>query len=411
MSAIGFLFCGSDGSPQMAVPIRAPRTVFKFHSFRTMKRLRLLLGLLAFTPLGSAVFAQTPSPTVIPFQGRLTNQQNVPYAEGKYTLTFNLYNEAVGGTTVWTERHEQVGVINGTVNVFLGSIQSITSVDFSTIKHLGITIDADANPLTADPEMVPRQMIIPAFWAKNSDKLAGHDWSAILVSGATSNDPTNGKIRGDKIADSGVTTAKIGALAITTAKLSDTSVTTAKLADGSITTAKLAADVATPFGTVVAYIGDSAPVGWLLCNGAEVSAATYPNLAALVGTRFGTASVAGRFKLPDFRGYFLRGVDNIPTGTPRDLDRANRVPMAPGGASGVAVGSVQLDQTRRHDHMTHAQGSTGGGYISNENSAYSGSGGHNFGFSPSPNPGFRTSIEGGNETRPLNAYVNYIIKY
>ena len=28
--------------------------------------------------------------------------------------------------------------------------------------------------------MVPRQMIIPAFWAKNSEKLAGYDWTQLF---------------------------------------------------------------------------------------------------------------------------------------------------------------------------------------------------------------------------------------
>ena len=38
------------------------------------------------------------------------------------------------------ETHYRVGVINGMVNVFLGSINTITNVDFSQTRHLGITI-------------------------------------------------------------------------------------------------------------------------------------------------------------------------------------------------------------------------------------------------------------------------------
>jgi hypothetical protein len=204
----------------------------------------LLLALLAFSASACPVLAQTPSPTVIPFQGRLTNQQNVPYAEGKYTLTFNLYNEAVGGTTVWTERHEQVGVINGTVNVFLGSIQTITSVDFSTVKHLGITIDADANPLTADPEMVPRQMIIPAFWAKNSEnsnKLAGADWSSVVVNaaGAPSNNPSSGFINGGKLLDGSLATSKLAAGSVQTSLIQTGAVNSDKILDDTIVSADI----------------------------------------------------------------------------------------------------------------------------------------------------------------------------
>ena len=84
-------------------------------------------------------------PSLIPFQGRLTNQQGEVYKEGQYSLIFNIYDTAVGGTSLWTERHEGVGVINGMVNLFLGSIKSLESVDFSKTCYLGITIDADGN--------------------------------------------------------------------------------------------------------------------------------------------------------------------------------------------------------------------------------------------------------------------------
>lgn len=150
------------------------------------------------------------------------------------------------------------------VNVFLGSIQPFTNVqanpnddvDFSTTRYLGITVDADDNPATADPEMVPRQMIIPAFFAKNSQKLAGHDWSHLLVSG---NNPQTGFINGAKlgggtvtnvqIQDGGITTADIGDAQITGAKLapgaadsaiSDESITSAKIKNGEVMTADIA---------------------------------------------------------------------------------------------------------------------------------------------------------------------------
>lgn len=173
---------------------------------------RLLAGVLAACTL---VFGHwpgdlraEPSPTVIPFQGRLTNPQGVPYNSGQYTISFRLYDQAVGGTVLWTEPHAKVGVINGMVNVFLGSINPLTGVDFSQTRHLGITIDADNNPNTADPEMVPRQMIIPAFYAKNSEKLAGYDWSALLGT----NNPATGQIQGGKIADRAIQDRHIGIL-------------------------------------------------------------------------------------------------------------------------------------------------------------------------------------------------------
>src|SRR5882724_535594 len=72
-----------------------------------------------------------PAPMLIPFQGRLTDQQGRPYTNGQYSITFTIYDQAVGGASLWSERHEKVGVINGTVNVFLGSITAFTNFTFS----------------------------------------------------------------------------------------------------------------------------------------------------------------------------------------------------------------------------------------------------------------------------------------
>lgn len=158
--------------------------------------LLLLLGV-------AALRAQTPSSMLIPFQGRLTDQQGNLRTNGVYTLIFNLYDQAVGGSNLWTERHEKVGVVNGMVNVFLGSITPLDSpapgVDFSSTRYLGITVDADQNSNTSDPEMVPRQMIIPAFWAKaanNALKLRDLDWAAVF--GSPTPLPTD-KLRVDRI--------------------------------------------------------------------------------------------------------------------------------------------------------------------------------------------------------------------
>lgn len=58
-----------------------------------------------------------------------------------------------------------------------------------------------------------------------------------------------------------------------------------------------AAAPAVPVGTIVDFIGATPPTGWLACNGATFSAATYPELAAVLG---GTT-------LPDAQGRFRVG--------------------------------------------------------------------------------------------------------
>ena len=64
-------------------------------SYLLMKKLLILLAVLVTA--GTAL-AQTVAPTLIPFQGRLTDQNGVAYTNKQYTIVFQLYDQAVGGT-------------------------------------------------------------------------------------------------------------------------------------------------------------------------------------------------------------------------------------------------------------------------------------------------------------------------
>ena len=266
------------------------------------------------------------APQVIPFQGRLTNQEGTPYTEGTYNIVFSLYDAPVGGTALWTERHTGVGLVNGMVNVFLGSIVKLDGQDFTQVRYLGITIDADGNANTADPEMVPRQMIVPAFFAKDSESLRGADWSAILASGSM--DPRTGYINGTRIADKSIKAAKLADKGVTTAKIADKAVTSAKIADGAINPDHLSAamknDLASAFlppGVIMPFAGPVAnvPDGWLPCDGKTVKSTDYPKLFANIGTTWGyetniTENGVTYFRLPDLRNRTLWGADTHKVG-------------------------------------------------------------------------------------------------
>jgi len=64
----------------------------------------------------------------------------------------------------------------------------------------------------------------------------------------------------------------------------------------------------TPAGLITSFAGTSAPTGWLLCQGQELSRATYPKLDAALGQVYGAytngSNAAGstHFRLPDVRG-------------------------------------------------------------------------------------------------------------
>jgi microcystin-dependent protein len=156
-------------------------------------------------------------------------------------------------------------------------------------------------------------------------------------------------------------------------------------------------------GTIVAFAGATAPSGWLLCNGAAVSRTTYTALFAAIGISHGQGDGITTFNLPDYQGRFLRGVDN---GAGRDPDAASRSAMNAGGNTGGAVGSVQGHELASHHHS----------FITDEDSCVSCSGSvadpiDRAGFPTGSVGGRDTSNVGGNETRPVNAYVNWIIKY
>ena len=151
-----------------------------------------------------------------------------------------------------------------------------------------------------------------------------------------------------------------------------------------------------PSGIVHSFAGSSAPQGYFLCDGSTVSRTTYAKLFAAIGTSSGIGDGSTTFNLPDYRGRFLRGVDGVAGNDPDKLSRT----AVNGGNSGNAVGSVQADQFASHSH-------TVGVYvISNLNGPFPNGQNNGSLFS-----NFGTSGAGGNETRPKNAYVQYIIKY
>lgn len=57
-----------------------------------------------------------------------------------------------------------------------------------------------------------------------------------------------------------------------------------------------------PTGVIFDFGGASAPTGFLLCDGSEISVATYGPLYSVISNNFGVSSNPGvLFKLPDFR--------------------------------------------------------------------------------------------------------------
>lgn len=64
-----------------------------------------------------------------------------------------------------------------------------------------------------------------------------------------------------------------------------------------------------PIGTIISYASTTLPVGFLLCDGSEISKTDYADLYAVVGNKFGTATDTTKFKLPDLRDKFIQGAN------------------------------------------------------------------------------------------------------
>lgn len=186
---------------------------------------------------------------------------------------------------------------------------------------------------------------------------------------------------------------------------------TLQFANDGTTFSDLSAGV--PVGAVMAFGNSSCPTGWVYADGTAVNrTGTYAALFAAVGTSNGNGNGSTTFNLPDYRGYFLRGVDG---GTARDPDASSRTAQTAGGNTGASVGSVQGYQLQSHHHAVWgstdtANGSTGAAAANSETI----SGTNVTAGSQYVNAGQASNYiqdTGGNETRPVNKYVLYCIKF
>ena len=64
-----------------------------------------------------------------------------------------------------------------------------------------------------------------------------------------------------------------------------------------------------PIGTILSYSATTPPVGFLVCDGSEVSKTTYADLFNIIGNTYGTATDTNKFKLPDLRDKFVQGAN------------------------------------------------------------------------------------------------------
>lgn len=140
-----------------------------------------------------------------------------------------------------------------------------------------------------------------------------------------------------------------------------------------------------PIGSVNYFAAITPPVGYLECNGAVVSQATYSDLYSVIGTLYNIGTEgSGNFRLPDLRGEFVRGWDN-----------------GKGVDTGRTFGSKQSDEFKSHSHTTTIM--IGDNNVDGVDSTTVRSGDHH-------NETRQTAATGGTETRPRNVALLPCIK-
>ncbi|EON78358.1 Phage protein [Lunatimonas lonarensis] len=169
----------------------------------------------------------------------------------------------------------------------------------------------------------------------------------------------------------------------------------------------LSAGNGVPTGSIMPFIGETAPHGWVLCQGQDIS--NVPGSARL-------RNLLGTAMVPDLRGMFLRGTGQNPTF----------------GRSGPGLLQTQEDQLGAHTHEAgEDMEATGGqhqhnfrsdgaaigtGAFRSINNYIRTNGGDMTNFFTQMDGAHTHKVEGntaetgGEETRPMNMGVNYIIK-
>lgn len=118
-----------------------------------------------------------------------------------------------------------------------------------------------------------------------------------------------------------------------------------------------------PIGTILPFAGNTPPPGYLLCDGSEQLTSRYPELFAVIGYTYkslGTLLGVATFAVPDLRGRFALGRDNMNNGTtvPDKNNPTSNITTTfnKGGAPSISA-----------DRVTNPQADIAGGIGGNEN--------------------------------------------
>jgi microcystin-dependent protein len=165
-----------------------------------------------------------------------------------------------------------------------------------------------------------------------------------------------------------------------------------KITDTDLNEIKAVVNTNTPTGVINMFAGDTAPVGWLICDGSAISRTDYANLFTLIGTTYGSGDGSTTFNLPNLKGKVVVGQDTSDT----SFDTL-------GETGGEKTHTLTIQEMPSHKHNINYGGSVTGitGAVPGSNTNYG------------PNDSFIQANGGGQAHNNLQPYIvmNYIISY
>jgi microcystin-dependent protein len=128
------------------------------------------------------------------------------------------------------------------------------------------------------------------------------------------------------------------------------------------------ANLGVPSGSITQFAASSAPTGWLICDGSNVSRTTYAALFAVIGTTYGSGDGSTTFGIPNLKG-------RIPVG----FDSGQAEFDGLGETGGAKTHTLTVNEMPSHTHTQNAHAhsgttSTAGAHTHTYNEAYNTSG-------------------------------------
>ncbi|MFH1688206.1 MAG: hypothetical protein ABIE70_11885 [bacterium] len=139
----------------------------------------LVIGLASAAVMGSV-------PSLISYQGRLTNAADIPVADGTYDITFAMYPDSLVGSPLWAEA-ASVTTRNGLFTHLLGSSTPLGSDIWTNNEAIWLQL------LIGGSAVWPRTRLASAAYAQMAANLEVHDDSGRVVLSANGTD--GGEIR------------------------------------------------------------------------------------------------------------------------------------------------------------------------------------------------------------------------